>query len=358
MDIADFKKNHSGDWIRDYTRVGAVIPCPLCQIIDSTLNINPTHEDGIVADFILLLAKPLNPAVVFLLVMDIPEEVKIEVTARCNMDCEFCYNHNTFTRNIEDMPKEQILYFIDEVHRLGVASVKFSGGEPLMRDDILEVLGYAKYKGLFVKLNTNGTLIGDPSRFSGLVDRFLLPFHEPVYPDAARKLLDHGFDACLMTVLTKETVARLEEFFPLARGFVWSLTRPVPGKDTPMPINNEDVALFIEKMLKLDPEGRIKVHALPFCSYEPHKVSRYSLGAQQCGIATKLVIGPNGTIKPCYSIDMDLGTDIMSAWESEFPAQMRALKLLPDECQKCRYVNECLGGCRFAAWLSASSQDG
>ena len=48
---------------------------------------------------------------------------------------------------------------LDDLADYGAPVILFSGGEPLMRHDLLELIGYAKKKGLRAVISTNGTLI-------------------------------------------------------------------------------------------------------------------------------------------------------------------------------------------------------
>jgi radical SAM protein with 4Fe4S-binding SPASM domain len=75
----------------------------------------------------------------------------------------------------------------------------------------------------------------------------------------------------------------------------------------------------------------------------------------------KLVIDPTGRIKPCYSINEELGrvgkTSIKKAWTLGLSSDIRKLKVFPKICKSCKYVYECLGGCRFAAKLVNGDYD-
>ena len=80
-------------------------------------------------------------------------------TKLCNLRCKHCYE-NAGPQPMEDeLTTEEAKRVIDEFEEAGVVAVAFSGGEPLMRKDIFEVAGYAKRKGMFTSIATNGTLI-------------------------------------------------------------------------------------------------------------------------------------------------------------------------------------------------------
>ena len=87
-----------------------------------------------------------------------PFQVVWDVTYACNLRCKHCYA--TAGKPLEDeLTTEEALETIDKFDRLGVTIISFSGGEPLVRKDILELTSYAAEKGIYVAIATNGTLI-------------------------------------------------------------------------------------------------------------------------------------------------------------------------------------------------------
>lgn len=86
-----------------------------------------------------------------------PKTVDLNPTAKCNLDCSFCWgpDHTIQDRlSLEDC-KKILLFFANE----GTSSVVITGGEPLLRNDIEEILSYAKSIGLQTTLSTNGLLL-------------------------------------------------------------------------------------------------------------------------------------------------------------------------------------------------------
>jgi radical SAM protein with 4Fe4S-binding SPASM domain len=81
----------------------------------------------------------------------------IELTERCNLKCAHCYIAHDPKK--KEMSSEQIFRVLDEITDAGCLWFLITGGEPLMRDDFLDIYTYTKKKGLIVTLFTNGTLI-------------------------------------------------------------------------------------------------------------------------------------------------------------------------------------------------------
>ena len=83
------------------------------------------------------------------------------VTRTCNLRCVHCYSDSFAQRYPGELTTEQAKGVIDDLAAFGVSALLFSGGEPLVRPDLLELMAYATTKGLRVTLSTNGTLIDE-----------------------------------------------------------------------------------------------------------------------------------------------------------------------------------------------------
>lgn len=88
----------------------------------------------------------------------IPLNNYIEVTYKCNLHCQHCYNprRKDFA---SELTTSEILGFIDLFADAGCLWLSFSGGEPFMRPDFLKLYHRAKSKGMLVGVLTNGTRI-------------------------------------------------------------------------------------------------------------------------------------------------------------------------------------------------------
>ena len=80
-------------------------------------------------------------------------------TQRCNLKCEHCYACATTQSNPDELSTAQARAMIDDLAAFGAPVLLFSGGEPLLRGDLLELIAYARQAGLRAVLSTNGTLI-------------------------------------------------------------------------------------------------------------------------------------------------------------------------------------------------------
>ena len=80
-------------------------------------------------------------------------------TKRCNLKCVHCYSQSTGQPGDYELSTAEAKAFIDDLADFGNPVILFSGGEPLMRPDILELIDHAVAKGRRAVISTNGTLI-------------------------------------------------------------------------------------------------------------------------------------------------------------------------------------------------------
>jgi radical SAM protein with 4Fe4S-binding SPASM domain len=88
----------------------------------------------------------------------IPEGLTFELSYGCNLRCVHCYNptHRALPR---ELTTAEVCAILEQCAELGVASVCFSGGEPLVRPDALRIFEHAKRLGLLVDLISNATRV-------------------------------------------------------------------------------------------------------------------------------------------------------------------------------------------------------
>ncbi|PIQ99617.1 MAG: hypothetical protein COV66_10715 [Nitrospinae bacterium CG11_big_fil_rev_8_21_14_0_20_45_15] len=85
-----------------------------------------------------------------------PAHVAISVTNRCNLTCDYCFaSYNA--HESDDITLEKMIALVDELAALGTRLINLTGGEPLIRDDIKEIIDYITVKkGMKCSLSTNG----------------------------------------------------------------------------------------------------------------------------------------------------------------------------------------------------------
>jgi len=81
------------------------------------------------------------------------------LTRTCNLRCVHCYTASEAKKYPGELTTDQCKTVLEDLADFKVPAVLFSGGEPLVRQDIFELAAFARTRGLHVVLSTNGTLI-------------------------------------------------------------------------------------------------------------------------------------------------------------------------------------------------------
>jgi len=314
---------------------------------------------------------------------DLPKEVMIEVEPRCNFNCRFCFNKISFaehSREIKSLGTAYLKKVIDGLVLSKIKTVRFTGGEPLLRKDIFELMKYAKKSGLEVRLNTNGFLINQSAlkKLKGLVDNVLIPIESnnkkteekitgcPGSLDKKIRAIE-SFSSIRVPMVRVGTVAteqNIKNFKGLAKLVFnlpideWEFYRPAAISVKVGQIKNQSAEKLVENILKAREKTSKKImiaNAWPFCSIKnPNKFNAVSSGALFDEGHSRLVIDPRGFVKPHYFIDVKIGDplDILDAWKHPFMKKIRNLDYLSKQCRKCCFRYKCCGGSRYHAKLA------
>lgn len=89
------------------------------------------------------------------------QAVHLEFTSKCNMKCMHCYQE-PYLRHSDDLSFAEIMHLADEMQMLQVENVSISGGEPLLRNDLFDIMHYIEEHEMRISgLFTNGMLIDE-----------------------------------------------------------------------------------------------------------------------------------------------------------------------------------------------------
>jgi cyclic pyranopterin phosphate synthase len=97
--------------------------------------------------------------------------VRVSLTDRCNFDCVYCHNEGLgdtrgpMDPQDDEMTADEVVRFLDVVSEFGVKKVKFTGGEPMLRGDLEEIISRVP-DGMEASMTTNGTFL--PGRAADL----------------------------------------------------------------------------------------------------------------------------------------------------------------------------------------------
>jgi putative heme d1 biosynthesis radical SAM protein NirJ2 len=307
--------------------------------------------------------------------------VSWNTTNQCNMFCDHCYRE-AGARLAEELNTEQAKKLIREIKKAGFRIMIFSGGEPLMRQDIYELGHYATQQGLRIVLGTNGTLITRDAALKLKEAGFMaagvsLDSLDAKKNDTFRKL-DNAFDLTLKgienlksagvpfqihTTVMDWNVNELENITDFAvkigaRGHHIFFLVP-----TGRAVNIEDEALKVVEYEKtiarvMEKQKQVDIEIKPTCAPQFMRVAgkkgipmRFSRGCL-AGISY-CIISPRGDVQPCAYMDIRLGNVKEKAFD-EIWQESTVLKELRStqykgKCGICDYKN-CCGGCRARAY--------
>ncbi len=158
------------------------------------------------------------------------------ITRACNLACAHCYSNSDQLPAEDELTTAQALKVIDDLAAFGAPVLLFSGGEPLLRPDIFDLLAYTRRKGIKTVLSSNGTCIDQTAAEKIAVAKvdyvgISLDSPDPETHDAFRGrkgAFDRTLNAIrllkeqrqkvgLRITLTKTNAGRIEDIFALAR---------------------------------------------------------------------------------------------------------------------------------------------
>ena len=150
-------------------------------------------------------------------------DLRISVTDRCNFRCRYCMPKEIFNRDYEFLARDLLLSF-EEIERivtvfagLGVNKIRITGGEPLLRRNLEELIGAIKGVGGIddVTLTTNASLLERKAESLVAAGASMYEWYPNAMP-AGEQLAEHEVLARLVTSFAT-TDAHVDEFVAAAR---------------------------------------------------------------------------------------------------------------------------------------------
>ncbi|MET3495485.1 pyrroloquinoline quinone biosynthesis protein PqqE [Variovorax boronicumulans] len=306
-----------------------------------------------------------------------------ELTYRCPLHCAFCSNPVDYTSYSNELTTDEWIRVFREARAMGAVQLGFSGGEPLVREDLTELVAAAHELGFYTNLITSGVGL-TPQRAQALknagLDHIQLSFQDSsrelndflsstrtfdLKQRVARTIKDLGYPMVLNCVMHRYNlphVGRIIEmaesmeadFLELANvqyyGWAWR------NREMLMPTRAalaEAEAVVDEHRPRL--QGRMKILWV---------VPDYAEGKPKPCMAgwasVFLVVAPDGVALPCHSARMLPGLDFPSVREhsireiwQESPAfgAYRGTGWMSSTCRSCEDKEKDHGGCRCQAFL-------
>ncbi|HKV24125.1 MAG TPA: pyrroloquinoline quinone biosynthesis protein PqqE [Candidatus Acidoferrum sp.] len=309
-----------------------------------------------------------------------------ELTHRCPLHCVYCSNPLELQARSAELSTDTWSRVFREAASLGVLQVDFTGGEPLMRPDILDLVRSARSAGLYVNLITSGLPL-DEVKLSSLVeaglDHLQLSFQGAREETAQEisgtrahvqklRLLDwlkrHRLAVTLNFVIHRRNLDQLSEMLALAESssasrvefahvqyYGWAFA----NRDALLPTRAQlDQSLAFLKAAQARLEHKIRVEFVV-----PDYYARYPKPCMG-GWGRKLIlVAPNGDALPCHAARVIPGLSfenvntraLREIWESSETFQkFRGDSWMQEPCKSCDRRSQDFAGCRCQAFLLAA----
>ena len=308
-----------------------------------------------------------------------------ELTHRCPLHCVYCSNPLELQARSTELSTENWSRVFREAAALGVLQADFTGGEPLTRPDILDLIRAARAAGLYVNLITSGLPL-DESRLEALVqaglDHFQLSFqgaHEEMANEIsgtkahAHKLRvlewlkRHRVAVTLNFVIHRRNMDQLSEMLALAESssatrvefanvqyYGWAFA----NRDSLLP-TREQLTQSIDFLKKAQERlaGKIKIEYVV-----PDYYAKYPKPCMGGWGRKLMLITPNGDALPCHAARVIPGMSfenvksrgLREIWEeSDAFQKFRGEAWMQEPCKTCDRRSQDYGGCRCQAFLLA-----
>ena len=319
-----------------------------------------------------------------------PINVIWEITDRCNLACKHCFSA-TRQSAADQLDTDQVKRVIDLLVDQKIFHINFSGGEPLLREDLAEIFRHASQKNVSMDISTNGILVTPETirllKESGIssvqvsVDGLeqthdLLrgmagAFHRTW--ETIRLFVKTGLSVAVSTTVNKTNLNEIGSIIDLtvqSGAAVFKTTLFVPigrglSNRGELVLERDDVRKLAEIMkrkqqqtrphLQIDIEG-----CFPWLLDDGHRPGTREMTFSNIGCAagnSTIFVASNGTVSPCPFLQQFPAGNLVSdnfnqLWESKRLGMLRNLKAedLKGKCRTCEYLgSKCFGGCRAAA---------
>ena len=313
----------------------------------------------------------------------LPVLSEVAVTWRCNIKCQFCYASCTCIAEsdeesgMEELSTKDIKKVLDIIRRdAEVPSVSFTGGEPVLRDDLAELIAYASGSlKMRVNLITNGTLISKKTakdfKKAGLASAQVSI--ESPDPDVHDRIVGvkNAFQASVNGLLALKsagipvhphaTLCRLNQHtLPQMAQFARSLGVARFSLNMIIPAGRgmaEDLAVKysdIEKMV-LEIKSAAEATDIRFMWYSPTPMCLFNpvshqMGNKGCSACEGLLsVDPYGRVLPCSSWKEPAGNllqdGVRAVWFGEKGKSLRDKRAAHPGCRDCEHFAVCHGAC-------------
>jgi len=314
-----------------------------------------------------------------------PLALVCELTHRCPLHCVYCSNPRELAARNSELDSETWTSVFHQAAKLGVLQADFTGGEPLARTDIIELVRAARAVGLYVSLITSGLPLDEPkldALIAAGLDHFQLSFQAATESIAeeisgtkthAQKLRvlewlkSRRVGVTLNFVLHHRNLHQMDEMLALAESSSASRIEFANVQYYGWGFANRDLLLptrlqldeFMAKVKSAEERlrGKIRVEYVV-----PDYYAKYPKPCMGGWGRKVILIAPDGSALPCHAASIIPGLrfenvkkqSLRGIWEqSEAFQKFRGESWMHEPCKSCERRSQDFGGCRCQALLLA-----
>jgi AdoMet-dependent heme synthase len=312
----------------------------------------------------------------------IPLVISWNITRKCNLKCSHCYINATQNELKDELTTEESKHLIDQIAQVSRPLLILSGGEPLLRKDVYELVRYGTEKGLRMGLGSNGCLIdarvAHDLKEAGIktvsisLDSNVAAQHDEFRGvagswekalNAIKVLRENDILVQVNTTLTQQNYSQIDEIMTLAERVGvenFHLFFLVP---TGRGVKMADISpAMYEDMIKgtFAKTHKHQLNVRPSCAPQFMRIAR-DMGIDMRQWIRGCIAGfyycriyPNGDVTPCPYLPVKLGNirekTFKEIWfNSPIFTALRNPNSLKGKCGACDYKTLC-GGCRARAY--------
>ena len=292
-----------------------------------------------------------------------PIELELEVTRACNQECEHCYNKSHFPLPNE-LRFDEIQRLLDGFRSSGGQKLKITGGEPLMRKDLFDIMEYAQHVGIkSYEFTSNGNLINKDN--AQKLRQYLKSVNISIFGNkevhdkitnssnsfdrainALGILKEEGIGVNIFFTVMKDNVSQIPYMVEFASDhdlpIRFSLVRNVGRGESIPAVTSEGVSLISSYLKQETEDKKLKIVRSELYTRE---YSQDNLGGHKfygCNGARSLIYcDSEGNFFPCSLNSTLLGnfrqSSLLGVWSDEPATKFRNVS-----CD-CSYIKECGG---------------
>jgi pyrroloquinoline quinone biosynthesis protein E len=306
-----------------------------------------------------------------------------ELTHRCPLRCPYCSNPLELSRASDELDTATWKRVLGEAAGLGVLQVHFSGGEPLVRRDLVELVRHAAELGLYGNLITSGIGL-DGDRLAKLVEAGLehvqlsiqdtdaasgdhiagLAGAQQAKRRTARLIREAGLPLTVNAVVHQQNLDRLGEIIDLAGGLGADRLEVAHAQYYGWALRNRAALLPSKDQLDLATAtveaARTRLAGVMIVDYVVPDYYAHRPKACMGGWGRRFLnVTPAGKVLPCHAAETLPGLDFTSVtgaglaeiwYRSAAFERFRGIGWMPEPCRSCDRREIDWGGCRCQAF--------